>query len=254
MPVSVPDEEGEAMTSEEWNRCRDPAKMLQFLRGKASDRKLRLLACACCRRAWDFLQTSESRHAILVAERYADGLATTGELATARCHAARPARDAAARHISTTPGAAGKAAAARFGSNAYRRIYGAYAEPLRRGAPRTAARELGLSPEAALDPRDAYLEAEAREAAEQADLLREVFGNPFRPLPIFGPTVLAYHGGAARQLAESIYESRAFQDLPVLADLLEEAGLTDAGLLGHLRGPGPHVLGCHALDAVLNKS
>ena len=37
------------------------------------------------------------------------------------------------------------------------------------------------------------------------------------------------------------------------ADLLEEAGATDAALLAHLRGPGPHALGCHALDAVLGK-
>jgi hypothetical protein len=54
-------------------------------------------------------------------------------------------------------------------------------------------------------------------------------------------------------LAEVIYDGRRFEDLPVLADLLEEAGLTDAALLGHLRGPGPHALGCHALDAVLGK-
>jgi hypothetical protein len=48
--------------------------------------------------------------------------------------------------------------------------------------------------------------------------------------------------------------TRRFEDLPVLADLLEEAGCTDAALLGHLRGPGPHVLGCHALDAVLGRT
>jgi hypothetical protein len=54
--------------------------------------------------------------------------------------------------------------------------------------------------------------------------------------------------------AESVSAARRFEDLPVLADLLEEAGLTDAALLGHLRGPGPHALGCWALDAVLGKS
>ena len=48
--------------------------------------------------------------------------------------------------------------------------------------------------------------------------------------------------------------TRRFEDLPVLADLLEEAGCTDAALLGHLRGPGPHVLGCWALDAAVGKS
>jgi hypothetical protein len=84
--------------------------------------------------------------------------------------------------------------------------------------------------------------------------LRDLFGNPFRPPPALDAAVLAHNDGAARRLAESIYEGRRFEDLPVLADLLEETGLTDAALLAHLRGPGPHVLGCHALDAVLGKS
>jgi hypothetical protein len=88
--------------------------------------------------------------------------------------------------------------------------------------------------------------------AVQACLLRCVVGSPFRsPAPL--AAVLAYNGGAARRLAQSIYDGRRFEDLPVLADLLEEAGLTDAALLGHLRGPGPHVLGCWALDPILGK-
>jgi hypothetical protein len=55
-------------------------------------------------------------------------------------------------------------------------------------------------------------------------------------------------------LAQSIYEGRAFDLLPVLADALEGAGCTDADLLGHLCGPGPHVRGCWALDLLLGKS
>jgi hypothetical protein len=87
----------------------------------------------------------------------------------------------------------------------------------------------------------------------QCVLLRDLF-NPFQsPSPI-DPTVLAHDGGAARRLAESIYQERRFEDLPVLADLLEEAGLADAELLGHLRAPGPHVLGCFVLDAVVGRS
>jgi hypothetical protein len=66
--------------------------------------------------------------------------------------------------------------------------------------------------------------------------------------------VLAWNGGVACRLADGIYEGRRFGDLPVLADLLDEAGCTDAARLGHLREPGPHALGCWALDAVLGKS
>jgi hypothetical protein len=89
--------------------------------------------------------------------------------------------------------------------------------------------------------------------AMQCALLRDLF-TPFRPPPSVPVAVLAQDGGAVRRLADSCYESRRFEDLPILADLLEEAGLADPELLGHLRGPGPHCLGCHALDAVLGKS
>jgi hypothetical protein len=86
-----------------------------------------------------------------------------------------------------------------------------------------------------------------REWAARCPLLRDVFGNPFRRPPLNDPcwrtpTVLA--------LADSVYAQRRFRDLPVLADALEEAGCTDAVLLGHLRSPGPHVRGCFALDAL----
>jgi len=43
------------VTEKEWLACTDPTTMLEFLGGKAGDRKLRLFACACVRRVWWYL-------------------------------------------------------------------------------------------------------------------------------------------------------------------------------------------------------
>jgi hypothetical protein len=76
---------------------------------------------------------------------------------------------------------------------------------------------------------------------------------PCGPAPAVDPSWLAWNGGTVRNLAQSIYDERAFDRLPVLADALEDAGCADADLLGHLRGPGPHARGCWAVDRILGK-
>jgi hypothetical protein len=92
----------------------------------------------------------------------------------------------------------------------------------------------------------------AEESARQADLLRDMAGNPFRRVTI-NQAWLRWKDRTVAKLAESIFEERRFVDLPVLADALEEAGCTDRDLLDHLRGPGPHVPGCWAVDLLLDK-
>jgi hypothetical protein len=77
--------------------------------------------------------------------------------------------------------------------------------------------------------------------------------TPFQPAPIPSAPVLAWNNATVRKLAQSIYEERRFQDLPVLADALEEAGFTNADILAHCRGAGPHFLGCWVVDLLLGK-
>ena len=94
-------------------------------------------------------------------------------------------------------------------------------------------------------------EVEERDAEEEPirDLVRCVFGNPFRPAQL-DPT---WRTSTVIALAEGIYADRAFDRLPILADALEDAGCTDGAILDHCRQPGEHVRGCWVVDLVLGK-
>jgi len=81
-------------------------------------------------------------------------------------------------------------------------------------------------------------------------LIREVVGNPFRPIA-FDPS---WRTEAVVGLARGMYESRDFAPMPVLADALEDAGCADADILSHCREPGLHVRGCWVVDLVLGKA
>src|SRR5262249_60028660 len=95
--------------------------------------------------------------------------------------------------------------------------------------------------------------AEFVSAALQSTLLREIFGNPFRPTPALYPRWLAWNDGTVAKLAAAIYDGRRFADLPILADALEEAGCTDAAMLAHCRGGGEHVRGCWVVDLLTGR-
>jgi hypothetical protein len=81
------------------------------------------------------------------------------------------------------------------------------------------------------------------------NLIRDIFGNPFRPVAVDA----RWRTAAAVGLAASIYEDRAFDRLPILADALEEAGCDNDAILAHCRGDGPHVRGCWVVDLILGK-
>ena len=248
------------MTPKGWDGCDSPEKMLASLPGKAGERKLRLWACACCRRVGHLLPEPGWR-AVEVAERLADGKATAAEVSAARV----AVRTAARRTPVATLGwyalfAAQVAVGARLTDR--HPLPGGPAEHAARHCVTAAADWAYFNAPPSSTPwgRGAgYGNTMAAESAAQAALLRDIFGNPFRPVA-GDPAWPAWHG-AVGQLARSVYEGR---DLPgghldaarlaVLADMLEEAGATDPQLLGHLRSPGPHTRGCFAVDLLLGRA
>ena len=193
--------------------------MLEALRGKASDRKLRLLACACCRRGWPLLADERSRQAVEVAEQYADGIVNGRGLRFAFSCAADAFAYAASAHTADAQAAAGAANAARPEAGYYAR----YVTPRK----------------------------------EHPGPLRDLFGPlPFRPVTVSpgwqAPQVVAQAQAAydERELPAGTLDPTR---LAVLADALEEAGCTDQTVLEHLRGAGPHARGCWAVDLLLGK-
>jgi hypothetical protein len=98
-------------------------------------------------------------------------------------------------------------------------------------------------------------EAAQEERAAHVRFLRDIFGNPFRPLHVIDPAWLAWDGGTLLKLAQAAYEERRLPDgtldsarFAILRDALEEAGCDNPDLLGHCREPGEHVRGCWLLD------
>lgn len=217
------------MTEAQWLEGRDLEGMLRYATGWAGDRKLRLFAVACCRYVASELAAPASRRAVEVAERYADRQADRNELYEARTKAwalgmkrEHARRDAGDLPITLHPV-----------------FLAAYA-----------AEERVENVAVKLAQNLANSGADVRR--EAARLLHEVLGNPFRAGRV-DPAWLEWHDGAAVEVARSIYEERRLGDVPVLADALEEAGCTDAAILDHCRGSGPHVRGCWVVDVLLGR-
>jgi hypothetical protein len=91
----------------------------------------------------------------------------------------------------------------------------------------------------------------AEERAAQTQLLRDIVGNPFRPVS-FSPE---WRTSTAVGIAKGMYESRDFSPMPILADALQDAGCDHADILNHCRDTQQvHVRGCWVVDGVLGKS
>jgi hypothetical protein len=210
------------MTEAEWAGCAEPGPMLAFLRGRVSDRKLRLFACACCRTVQGFIPVGPCRAAVEVALRYADGRATADELAAARSAAVAVADSAAAWAGAETANPSALLAARAAADEAR--------EHVRRLSPR----------------------AGEEEARAQADLLRDVIGNPFRPVTAEPFRWLARHP-LVQEIAEEVYAGAPQEDMTALAEELQALGCPHPGVLEHCRAAAPHIRGCWVIDLILGK-
>lgn len=239
-----------------WLECDDWHPRVSFLlegavlKRKALERKLRLFGCACCRRMWHLFVNEEQRRAVEIGELFADGQANAANRAAAKKGVGRSSakegglsesmREAAKEVVTAYPNylnlsaASSVAGAAAFDAQQRSRAEGA-SEAVHHAA---------------------WDRGHATAQAEQCQLLRDIFGNPFHAVA----SNLASHLPVVLSLAEAAYEDRILPGgtldparLAVLADALEDAGCADPAILGHLRGSGPHVRGCWAVDLLLDK-
>jgi hypothetical protein len=239
------------MTEAEWLECGDPELMLAFLRGRASERKQRLFASACCRRIWHLMEDERSRNAVEVAERYAEGLVGVGKLRAAYELAYEAYMD------DGIDGDSIEEVIARIAVNLTVVDIGEVATSATEAANAKAhVAVYGLGDSDVDTTKTTQAAYSAERFAERAVLccyLRCIFGNPFQ-LISFDPSMLAWNGSAIRKMAQAIYDDRAFARLPLLADALEDAGCIDADVLSHCRTSGDHVRGCWVVDLLLGKS
>jgi hypothetical protein len=190
--------------------------MLELYLSRGSDRQLRLFACACCRRAGGLLDEPTARAAVELAERFADGEASLQELQEARADAFLLTRTHRAAGFQALPFA------------------------------------LADDPHLACS-RLSEFAAELGFGDAPCGWFRDLLG-PAEEVSGIAPSVLAWGGGTALGIARSIYEERRFDDLPVLADALEDAGCSDEAVLAHCRDSAGHARGCWVVDLILGKT
>jgi hypothetical protein len=228
------------MTELEWRHAVEPQKMLKHLTGTAGERKLRLFAAACCRNIWYIIPKTPHQAALSVGERYADGIVDEQALEAAvkdvpKVHIGDNA-EADPYHLDCWRCDAVRSAiaAGKFGTASA----GSVCELASQAAAMVASYAAGLNSLSDI--------ARRREQQRQAALLREIFGNPFRPTAV-NPIWLDDESTA---LANAIYDERQFDRLPELAAKLEAAGCDRPEILTHFKNDRGHVAGCWALDLV----
>jgi hypothetical protein len=227
------------VTETQWLASLDSRLVLAAVSRRISDRKLRFLICACCRRVWDLLVDDRSKEAVEIAEQYADGSATREDLIAVRRKADAAYQWARKQH----------------GPAAFR-LFGAAHLALQATS---VARKLRFDPREDEFLRGAQERKEKAERKARCDLIRDLVASPSRCVELDAAR-LAWKKGLIVSLAQTAYDQRILpagtlsnERLAILADALEEAGCTTQEILSHLRRGGDHVRGCWAVDLILSK-
>jgi hypothetical protein len=242
MAECVPLQKGWNMKPAQWVYWSNPHAMLEVIRRQASPRKLRLFGCACCHRAWSLLPAG-ARRVVQLAELVADGLAGADELQAA----VRAVEDARILPVLD----------AEDDETADGDLTDPYELSRRPQAGRlsvatTLAVTAGRS--SVCDALNLFASAagakDTEERRAQCHLIRDVFGNPFKPAR-FDHAWLRWNNAFLPNIARVIYDDYTFGDLPILADALEEAGCDNKDVLQHCRSRKEHVRGCWVIDGLL---
>jgi len=225
-----------SMTENEWVTCPDPERLLDHLQGAVSDRKLRLFAAACARRAWRLFTEWELSDHVLLSEQFADGEVSPQTL----------------EEIRSRLGARGGISSRWAADNVVHSVLREKADEAARDASyfsrelvRLSILEMGSSNFDRFKP--AADAARAAEREEQAEVLRDLIGNPFRPAALAADWCTP----KVARLARDMYDQRNFNPMWPLADALRAAGCADAAVLAHCEQSGEHYRGCWLIDAIL---
>jgi hypothetical protein len=232
--------------------------MLGFISERMSDRKQRLFAVACCRRVGHLITDSQCQQLLQLMERCDDDAAgVSADLGSLREAIVTAYYGVVGVHVPDDPiGIELTSDSEGYAHHAI--LLTAYGHPSHAAqhvvtaVAHSMGESIGLARN--LDALQKYASAiravRQDEESAQTSLLRDILGNPFRLQTVY-PYWLSH---AVIALAQTIHDEPAFNRLPILADALEEAGCTDAEILAHCRGPGPHVRGCWVVDLILGKS
>lgn len=221
-----------SMTEHEWLNSADLESKLAHAPSFASNRKLLLFSCACCRRVWDKLDSLLCHPLVEAAERFADDLRHSSELTEIGQELWEFVQSEKAADRVKCWSAFGAAFSLRYAPSWSVKHTSIVANSIRRSVG-TACPDLAI-----------------QEMQQQVSLLCDILGNPFR-LSSFDPR---WRTSSVLDLVQTTYASRSFDLMPILADALMDAGCADEETINHCRREGGHVRGCWVIDLTLGKS